>query len=154
MIRLVLIKLGWEINKRDSQCATAPSHNVQPCKPRLRKLSTFVVRRILFFCLVAIIPPHMIQIMGTLSVLVRRCLPSSKPSDYERTRKTSKKREKEKRHTVADHYTGYWFHLSELFKAVVHPQNSVFSIDYSCLGDFSSIVLFCTCRILKTKKMY
>ena len=33
------------------------------------------------------------------------------------------------------------------FKGVVHPQNDIFSIDYSCLGHLSSMVFFCICRI-------
>ena len=38
-------------------------------------------------------------------------------------------------------------------KGVVHPQNDFLSIDYSCLGQMSSIVFFCICRIPKTEKL-
>ena len=48
-------------------------------------------------------------------------------------------------------WTG-WVHDLRAFKGVVHPQNDFLSIDYSCLGDLSSIVFFWICRIRKTKK--
>ena len=56
--------------------------------------------------------------------------------------------------SIRDTYPEHRVEHMDALKGVVHPQNDIFSNDYSCHGHLSSMVFFCICRILFTKNVF